>query len=133
MLTIYYNLTQFNTVLHAGYHVLDEEVPKLHNLPNNISVPTNVGQAFARVNWTEPNATDNSGVVTVSSDIKSGSLFYIGTTNVTYTAVDPSGNAAEYNFIVTVAGQYVDFESFCSTYIGLKNLPLIISFDFCDI
>ena len=96
--------TIYNTLLHAGYYVSDEEIPKLNNIPSNISVSSNVGQAFAIVNWTEPNANDNSGVVTVSSSIKSGSLFYIGITNVTYTAVDPSGNTAKYIFIVTVTG-----------------------------
>ena len=59
------------------------------------------------VYWTEPepSATDNSGVVTISSSAIPGSLFYIGTANVTYTAVDPSGNIAEYTFTVTVTGQ----------------------------
>ena len=53
----------------------------------------------------EPTATDNSGIVTMSSTTKPGSQFYLGTTSMTYTAVDPSGNKAEYNFIVTVTGQ----------------------------
>ena len=92
-------------------YILDEEVPKVYNLPKNISVSSNSGKAFVIVNWTEPNATDNSGVVTVSSSIKSGSLFYIGITNVTYTATDSSGNTAEYTFVVTVTGQYVDFST----------------------
>ena len=63
------------------------------------------------MNWTEPSATDNSGVVNMSSTIKPESLFYIGTTKVTYTAVDPSGNADDYTFTVTVTGQYVNIES----------------------
>ena len=83
---------------------LDDEAPKLDNLPNNMSVSSNAGQAFAMVNWREPNATDNSGVVTVSSSIKPGSRFYIGSTNVTYTAADPSSNEDKYSFIVTVTG-----------------------------
>ena len=86
-------------------YVIDHEDPKLYNLPNHSSVVSNTGQAFAIVIWTEPDAVDNSGVVMVSSSAKPGSLFYIGTTNVTYTAVDASGNAAEYTFNVTVIGQ----------------------------
>ena len=93
------------------YHFLDTEVPKLDNLPENISVSSSSGKAFAIVNWKDPNAIDNSGAVTVSSSIKSGSLFYIGTTNVTYTAVDPSGNTDDFTFVVTVKGQYVDLRT----------------------
>ena len=91
-------------------YILDKEVPKFNDLPDNISVSTNAGQAFAIVNWMEPepNATDNSGVVTISSTAKPGSLFNIGITNVTYTAVDSSGNTAEYTFIVKVTGEGVD-------------------------
>ena len=84
--------------------LLDDEAPKFDNLPSNMSVFSDAGQAFAIVNWTEPDAVDNSGVVMVSSSAKPGSPFYIGTTNVTYTAVDASGNAAEYTFNVTVIG-----------------------------
>ena len=89
-------------------YVLDNEAPKLYNLPNSISVYSNSGKAFAIVNWSEPNATDKSDKVTVSSRIKPGSQFYLGTTTVTYTAVEPSGNSNCYTFAVTVTDQYVD-------------------------
>ena len=106
-------------------YILDDEVPRFDNLPNNISVSSIIGKDFSIVNWTEPNVTDNSGVVNMSSTIKPGSPFYIGTTDVKYAAVDPSGNVDGYTFIVRVTGQYkmyVDLESLCSTYIGLPNL-----------
>ena len=71
-----------------------------------------IGQDYAIVNWREPNASDNSGVVNVSSTIKSGSRFYIGTTYVTYTAVDPSNNADDYTFNIIVIGEYVIYNLF---------------------
>ena len=85
--------------------ISDEEIPTFDYLYKNISVPTNIGKDFATLNWTEPNATDNSGVVTVSSSNTPGLRFYIGSTNVTYTAIDPSGNRATSTFKVTVIGQ----------------------------
>ena len=89
-------------------YVSDEEFPTIGDIPNDINISSKIGQAFAIVNWTEPNATDNSGVVTVSSTNTPGSRFYIGTTNVTYTAIDPSGNIADSTFHVKVKGQCVD-------------------------
>ena len=112
-------------------YTLDDEDPELDNLPNNIYVSSNAGKDFATANWTEPNASDNSGVVTVSASAEPGSRFYIGTTNVTYNAVDPSGNAAEYTFIVTVAGQYVDLQSLCS--ILMNDYPFVCFVLFCFI
>ncbi|XP_071824325.1 uncharacterized protein [Apostichopus japonicus] len=53
--------------------------------------------------WTEPTATDNSGVVSLQSRSHApGDLFSPGTTQVTYIFVDPSGNTAFCIFTVTV-------------------------------
>ncbi len=53
--------------------------------------------------WTEPTATDNSGVVTLSQRTHApGSFFVVGTTAVTYTYVDGSGNSAQCTFDVRV-------------------------------
>ena len=65
------------------------------------------GQTTAIVNWSEPNVTDNSGVFTLTSTLNSGSEFNIGTTDVTYIAVDSSGNKAEKTFVITVKGKFV--------------------------
>ena len=50
------------------------------------------GNTFAVVNWTEPSATDNSGVQTLTSSHSSGSQFPVGETIVQYTSTDSSGN-----------------------------------------
>ena len=88
--------------------VSDKEMPTLGNPPKNIHACTNIGKAFAIVNWTEPGATDNSDDVTLSSTRNPGAKFYIGTTNVTYTAIDPSGNKAYFTFMVTVTGELIE-------------------------
>ncbi|XP_071824324.1 uncharacterized protein [Apostichopus japonicus] len=55
------------------------------------------------VSWTEPTATDNSGVVSLQSRSHApGDFFSPGTTQVTYIFVDPSGQRAFCIFTVTV-------------------------------
>ena len=63
------------------------------------------GEATVVVNWTQPNATDNSGYVTVTSDYESGTEFSIGSTSIHYNASDPSGNVDSCQFNVTVPGR----------------------------
>ncbi|PIK34616.1 hyalin [Apostichopus japonicus] len=55
------------------------------------------------VSWTEPTATDTSGVVSLQSRSHApGDFFSPGTTQVTYIFVDPSGQTAFCIFTVTV-------------------------------
>ena len=56
------------------------------------------------ISWTPPTATDNSGMVNLTSDFWPGEWFFIGTIKVTYTATDASGNTAVCCFSVTVLG-----------------------------
>ena len=57
------------------------------------------------MNWTEPVATDNSGVApTVTSNYQSPQRFIQGTHVIIYTAVDQSGNNATCKFHVQVLG-----------------------------
>ena len=74
------------------------------NIPSDITVNSVHGRPTADVTWTEPNVTDNSGIYTVSSSHNPGFAFHIGTTTVTYSVVDASGNAASLEFDVTVIG-----------------------------
>ena len=59
-------------------------------------------QTSAKVSWVEPRVTDNSGVVSVTVTHQPGSAFDAGTTPVTYSAIDPSGNQATCSFDVSV-------------------------------
>ena len=71
----------------------------------NISTNTDAGVDNATVTWTEPTVTDNSGVLTLTSDYQPGDQFPIGVTLVTYTASDPNGNIAMLSFHVNVSGK----------------------------
>ena len=63
----------------------------------------------ALVTWTEPVATDSTGVsTTVTSNHQSPTRFSQGTHVITYTAVDQSGNKATCSFTVQVLGNNIN-------------------------
>ena len=64
---------------------------------------TDAGKPTAVVWWTSPVAYDDSPV-TLTSNWYPGSVFPIGETTVTYTAVDAFENVATESFRVTVRG-----------------------------
>jgi hypothetical protein len=70
-------------------------------VPANITAPNDPGFATAVVNYTAT-ATDNAGPVTPNCSPQSGTAFLIGTTTVTCTATDGSGNTASGSFLVAV-------------------------------
>ena len=50
--------------------------------------------------WVEPTFSDNVKLKTVDKTHSSGSTFGLGSTHVTYTAVDAAGNSAVCKFVV---------------------------------
>ncbi|HJQ23244.1 MAG TPA: HYR domain-containing protein [Blastocatellia bacterium] len=85
--------------------VADAEPPKL-TCPANVTAltPQNVcpSPACAVVNFAPPAATDNCAVQSVVCNPSPGSCMPLGTTAVTCTATDTSGNTASCSFTVTV-------------------------------
>ncbi len=81
----------------------DTTPPVLSGVPSAISVEAD-DAAGAVVTWVDPTAVDDvdPGPV-VACDPASGSVFPVGTTTVTCTATDSSGNAASATFDVTVS------------------------------
>ena len=57
------------------------------------------------VGWAEPICEDNAGSCTLISDHQSGGTFPIGSTIVTYTAVDSANNVQTATFAVHVRGK----------------------------
>jgi gliding motility-associated-like protein len=83
--------------------VVDSEAPKFADCPSDIEVDAAIGSCDAVVTWIEPTATDNcSSTITQTSSHVSGDVFPVGTTIVTYTATDSSGNESICEFTVTV-------------------------------
>ena len=63
--------------------------------------------------WTEPTATDNSGMTpTVTQSHQPGDSFNVGITAVTYTFTDMVGNQATCTFDVII-GNYLCFTDIC--------------------
>lgn len=81
----------------------DLEAPTL-TCPSNISVNVDPGMCSAVVTYSTPAALDNCSIDTtyISAGLTSGSAFPVGTTTVTYTTIDASGNAVSCSFDVTV-------------------------------
>ncbi|NBO63739.1 MAG: HYR domain-containing protein, partial [Acidobacteria bacterium] len=89
--------------LQATVEVRDTTPPHISGLPNNIAA-TATTQTGVIVEYQMPKATDLvDGVVSVTADRASGTLFPVGTTRVNFTAVDTRGNVAAANFNVTVS------------------------------
>jgi hypothetical protein len=80
--------------------VLDQTAPVLQSI-SNISVSNDAGICGAVVNFSA-SASDDCSPVTVSYSTTPGSVFPVGTTVVTVTATDVSGNSSSTQFSVTV-------------------------------
>ncbi|MCG8332149.1 MAG: HYR domain-containing protein, partial [Chitinophagales bacterium] len=92
----------------AAYNIGSSEVDFTDTEDPVVTCPGNVSQhadnsaCNAVVTYTGATATDNCGVVMVSSNPASGSTFNVGTTTVTATASDAAGNMGQCTFTVTV-------------------------------
>ncbi|WMN11098.1 HYR domain-containing protein [Marivirga salinae] len=90
------NTANFNVIVEDNYG------PTISNCPENITVFIS-NDCEAVVNWDAPVFSDNcDNSLQVTSKHNSGDIFPLGTTLVTYTATDNSGNEIECSFNVTV-------------------------------
>ena len=86
--------------------MIDIGIPVITHDFSDIRVSTDTGKPSAVVTWTSTTTvTDNSRIVTLTSNYQSGDTFLIGNTQVVYTATDPSGNIATVSFSVIVEGK----------------------------
>jgi gliding motility-associated-like protein len=81
--------------------VEDTSAPTFTDCPANITIEATAG-CKALVNWTAPIASDNCNITTTSNSHSPGDEFGIGTTLITYSATDDSGNEGTCTFEVTV-------------------------------
>ena len=82
--------------------ILDTQSPIITNCPSNITVSSSSTNCGANVSWVSPTASDNCPGVVLTSTHSPGSFFPIGTTTVTYTAVDASNDTVTCSFTVSV-------------------------------
>ena len=81
----------------------DTTPPAVSGCPEPLNFMVPPGRTSGTLTWTEPTATDNSGMTpTITQSHQPGDSFPIGTTTVTYTFTDMAGNQAECSFTVIV-------------------------------
>src|SRR6185295_10220133 len=78
--------------------VNDTQPPTIVCPANITAVPPTLGAACVNVNFAPPVVADNCPGATVACSPASGSCFPIGTTTVTCTATDASGNKTSCSF-----------------------------------
>jgi len=82
---------------------IDTRGPDIIGLPADVLVEIRQGRDCAQVTWAEPSAADGmSGVMSLTSTHSPGDSFPVGSTTVTYTALDGVGNMSWASFDVTV-------------------------------
>jgi hypothetical protein len=83
--------------------VSDTENPIFENCPENQTIFSDQPDCSALASWLEPIATDNcTQELTLTSNLVPGDLLTFGLNEVSYTAIDESGNEAVCSFTVEV-------------------------------
>ncbi|WP_159517808.1 beta strand repeat-containing protein, partial [Sunxiuqinia indica] len=83
----------------------DNEDPVIANCPTDISTNNDLGNCGANVSWFPPSFSDNctpTSSLTIVRSNNPGDFFPVGTTTVTYTVTDVSGNFSTCSFNITV-------------------------------
>ena len=95
-----------NTVQHTfTITVVDIEDPLLSGVPTDMNLTTDPGVCGANVDWALPVATDNCDVSDLVSSYDPGDFFEIGTTTVSYSVADGSGNLVTSSFNITISDE----------------------------
>ncbi|MBK6264359.1 HYR domain-containing protein [Marivirga sp. S37H4] len=101
-------------------NAIDDEPPIISNCPSDIDLTLDSGCSIP-ANWTEPEATDECGIVSFVSSHTSGDVFPLGTTEVVYTATDDAGNTSTCTFNVTVKDETMPVFSGCPADISIST------------
>jgi uncharacterized repeat protein (TIGR01451 family) len=112
-----------NTASDTQVVVVHDNTPPALSCPSDITVylPLNSTATSMAVTYPAATAPDNCGGATVGYSQASGSIFPMGTTEITVTATDANNNSAECSFNVTVLYNFAGFFS------PIDNLPTINS------
>jgi hypothetical protein len=101
--------------------VVDMQAPTIA-CPANVTAVTTGTATCATVNYPAPSASDNCPGVTVVCTPPAGTCFPRGTTTVTCTATDTSGNAASCAFTVTIFDVCLQDDSVASRVVLANSL-----------
>ncbi len=96
-------------------NIVDGEAPVVADCPMDVTIEPNSGLCGAVFNFTPPTFTDNCDTdLLITNNISPNDTLNVGTTTITYSAVDDDGNATSCIFDVTVNG-------------GMSNVAIIAS------
>jgi gliding motility-associated-like protein len=82
--------------------VIDNQNPVWQSCPTNITANADLPGCRAQVNWSIPLPSDNCGIVQIITSHNPNDTFNIGTTPVSYIAIDAAGNVGSCSFLITV-------------------------------
>uniref|UniRef100_UPI003566D8D1 HYR domain-containing protein n=1 Tax=Sulfitobacter sp. TaxID=1903071 RepID=UPI003566D8D1 len=104
LLTVTNTVTNCTSMDSVNIVLIPDTEDPVFSETGDITVNVDAGECGAIVSFTTPAATDNclETIVTFTSGLDPGSLFPVGTTTVTYTAADVTGNTSTVTFDVTV-------------------------------
>jgi hypothetical protein len=100
--------------------VVDTTPPKIICPTNQVVNATNASGAV--VNYPDAVASDNCGIASLTYSKNAGTVFAIGTTSVTSTAVDTSGNTNTCTFTVKVNGASEQITNLIALVNGLQDV-----------
>ena len=84
-------------------NLVDTTPPQIVGTPDNMIASADSGSCSTAMSWIAPAATDNCGPAPlVVPSHTSGAQFEVGTTTVTFDAVDQHGNPASTSFTITI-------------------------------
>jgi hypothetical protein len=92
--------------------VIDTAPPVFNNCPLVINLITEA-DCKGTASWTAPTASDNCGLLSITSTHNPGSEFSVGVTTVTYTATDIYGNTSTCHFDVMLSDNQMPVVSEC--------------------
>ena len=99
--------------------VVQDDMPPQFSACSDIKVSSG-GSCQANVTWVAPVASD-CGAITVTSSHNSGDIFPVGTTQVTYTAIDSDGHNSTCSFNVVVEDKTAPLIASCPSNIIVKT------------
>ena len=82
---------------------MDTTSPDLAYCPTDVHKTIEAGTLQVQVSWDEPSASDKSGsVMLLHASRRSGDMFDVGSTPISYTFVDGANNSVSCGFSVIV-------------------------------
>jgi gliding motility-associated-like protein len=91
-----------NTATSTQVVTVVDNIDPVLSCPSNMVVYGAADSTLTSVSWTAATATDNCTIDTVYSDVQIGAFLPLGSTTVTYVAVDGSGNTDTCSFNISV-------------------------------